>query len=146
MPQEVKRRYFELIRSGLSASEAAVLIGAQVCHRRGIVFQQRIGLRRERIVHHRPGDPGVPGRLRRGDPAVRDLVRGLLAQPDGDPAPRRQRRHPPGLRGHSLFWHLRRSLTQRRSTASPARSSPRGDVRTRWRSPPGRGSTERSGT
>jgi hypothetical protein len=40
----------------------------------------------------------VPGRLRRCDPAAGDLVRGLLAQPGRDPAPRRQGRHPLGER------------------------------------------------
>ena len=77
---------------------AAVLIDAQVRHRgRGLV-QQRIRRGGERIVHHRPGDPGVPGRLRRGDPPLGDLSAGLLPQPGRDPAPRRQGRHPLGER------------------------------------------------
>ena len=75
---------------GEAGPAAAVLIDAQVRHRgRGLV-QQRVRGGGERIVHHRPGDPGVPGRLRRGDPALGDLVRGLLPQPGRDPAPRRQ--------------------------------------------------------
>ena len=49
-------------------------------------------------VHHRPGNPGVPGRLRRGDPPLSDLSAGLPAQPGRDPAPRRQLRHPLGER------------------------------------------------
>jgi hypothetical protein len=55
-----------------------MLINAQVRHQRGIL-QQRIGPRRERIMRRRPGDRGMPGRLRRGDPPPGDLVRGLLA-------------------------------------------------------------------
>jgi hypothetical protein len=38
--------------------------------------------------------PGMPGRLCRGDALPGDLVRGLLAQPGGDSAARRQGRHP----------------------------------------------------
>jgi len=34
----------------------------------------------------------MPGRLRRGDPPLRDLVPGLLPQPGRDPAPRRNLR------------------------------------------------------
>jgi hypothetical protein len=40
----------------------------------------------------------VPGRLRWGDPSLGDLTAGLLTQPGGDPAPRRQGRHPFGER------------------------------------------------
>jgi hypothetical protein len=40
----------------------------------------------------------MPGRLRRGDPALGDLGAGLLPQPGRDPAPRRQARHPLGER------------------------------------------------
>jgi hypothetical protein len=40
----------------------------------------------------------VPGRLRWGDPSLGDLTAGLLTQPGGDPAPRRQDRHPFGER------------------------------------------------
>ena len=32
----------------------------------------------------------MPGRLRRGDAPLGDLIRGLPAQPGGDPAPRRE--------------------------------------------------------
>ena len=52
----------------------------------------------ERLVRRRPGDPGVPGRLRRGDPPPGDLVPRLLPQPGRDPAPRRHLRHPLGER------------------------------------------------
>jgi hypothetical protein len=87
-----------LVIAGELGPAAAVLINAQVRHRRGALAQQDTGPRRERIMRGRPGDPGVPGRLRRGDPALGDLVRGLLAQPGRDPAPRRQGRHRLGER------------------------------------------------
>ncbi len=41
---------------------AAVLIDPQVRHNGGRLVQQRIRRGRERVVRHRPGDPGVPGR------------------------------------------------------------------------------------
>jgi len=77
---------------------AAVLVDTQVRHRRRVLVQHRIRSRGERIVQRRPGDPGVPGRLRRGDPALGDLGGGLFPQPGGDPAQRRQGRHPFGER------------------------------------------------
>ena len=40
----------------------------------------------------------MPGRLRRGDPPVRDLGAGLLPQPGRQPAPRRHLRQPLGER------------------------------------------------
>ena len=75
---------------------AAVLIDAQVRHRGRGLLQHRARGGGERRMGHRPGDPGVPGRLRRGDPPVRDLGGGLLPQPGRQPAPRRHLRHPLG--------------------------------------------------
>ena len=84
--------------SGKPRPAAAVLIDPQVRHHGGRLLQQRIRRGGERVVRHRPGDPGVPGRLRRRDPAPGDLGAGLLPQPGGDPAPRRQLRDPLGER------------------------------------------------
>jgi hypothetical protein len=72
---------------------APVLIDPQVRHRSRVLVQYRVRRGGERAVHHRPGDPGVPGRLRRGDPPLGDLGAGLLPQPGRDPAPRWQGRH-----------------------------------------------------
>ena len=57
---------------------AAMLIDPQVRHRGRGVAQQRIRRGGERLVRDRPGDPGVPGRFRRGDPALGDLGTCLL--------------------------------------------------------------------
>ena len=75
-----------------------MLIDPQVYYRRRRRAQQRVRGGGERLMRDRPGDPGMPGRLRRGDPPLGDLVRGLLAQPGRDPAPRRQGRRPFGER------------------------------------------------
>ena len=77
---------------------AAVLIDAQVRHRRGRLLQHRARRGGERRMRHRPRHPGVPGRLRRGDPPPGDLGPGLLPQPGRQPAPRRHLRHPLGER------------------------------------------------
>ena len=87
-----------LIIDGGPGPAAPVLIDPQMCCHGGRPVQQRIRRGGERLVHHRPGNPGVPGRLRRGDPPLSDLGTGQAAQPGGDPAPRRQRRHPLGKR------------------------------------------------
>ena len=90
--------YYPVLIDGEPGPAAAVLIDAQVRHRRRILVQHGIGSSRERRVRGQPGDPGVPGRLRRGDPAPGDLPGSLLPQPGRDPAPRRQLRHPLGER------------------------------------------------
>jgi hypothetical protein len=82
-----------LLIDGEPRPAAPVLIDPQVRHRSRVLVQYRVRRGGERIVHHRPGDPGVPGRLRRGDPPLSDLTGRLPAQPGGDPAPRRQGRH-----------------------------------------------------
>ena len=76
----------------------AVLVDPRVRHRRGRRAQHPVSPRGERVVDRRPRQPGVPGRLRRGDPPLRDLAGGLLPQPGGDPAPRRHLRQPLGER------------------------------------------------
>ena len=75
-----------------------MLVDAQVRHRRRGLLQQRVRPGSERPVRDRPGHAVAPGRLRRGDAALRDLRRGLLPQPPGQPAPRRHLRHPLGER------------------------------------------------
>jgi hypothetical protein len=87
-----------LLIDGEPRPAAPVLIDSQVRHRSRVLVQYRVRRGGERIVHHRPGDPGVPGRLGRGDPPLSDLGTGLPAQPGGDPAPRRQGRHRLGER------------------------------------------------
>ena len=121
-----------LLVDGEPGPAAAVLIDAQVRHRRHGLVQHRVRGGGERLVGDRPGDPGVPGRLRRGDP------RSVTSAP----ACSRSRaviRHRGGsggthsvnvLRGHSRLPHLRRTLTQRRSTGSAARRTSRGRAST----------------
>ena len=64
---------------------APVLVDAQVRHRRGSLVHYRARRRGERVMRHRPRDPGMPGRLRRGDPPPGDLGSGLLPQPGREP-------------------------------------------------------------
>ena len=100
---------------------AAVLVDAQVRHRRGGLLQHRVRRGGERLVRHRPGDPGVPGRLRRGDPALGDLGPGLLPQPRREPAPRRHLRQPLGERlaaAAACSSHFQRRLTHHTATWS----------------------------
>ena len=101
---------------------AAVLVDAQVRDRGRVLRPAPRPPRGERVMHGRPGDPGVPGRLRRGDPPVRDLGRGMLPQPAGDRAPRRHLRHPLGerRRGQAAAGHSIRRLTRKKSVSSPA--------------------------
>ena len=75
---------------------APVLVDAQVRDRGMRRVQDPVRLARERVMDGRPGDPGVPARLARGDPPLRDLGPGMLQQPPGDLAPRRHLRHPLG--------------------------------------------------
>ena len=77
---------------------AAVLINAQVRHQGRGLLQHRASGGRERVMRGRPGDPGVPGRLRRRDPALADLGAGLLPQPGCQTAPRRHLRQRLGER------------------------------------------------
>ena len=77
---------------------AAVLIDAQARHRGRRLLQHRVRGGGERLVRDRPRHPGVPGRLGRGDPPPGHLGAGLLPQPPGDTAPRRDLRHPLGER------------------------------------------------
>ena len=77
---------------------AAVLVNAQVSDRRDLLPEDRVRLLPERPVRGRPRHAVVPGRLRRGDPPLRDLVPAVLQQPPGDPAPRRDLRRPLGER------------------------------------------------
>jgi hypothetical protein len=60
----------------------------------------------ERRMRHRPGDPGVPGRLRWRDPPPGHLGPGLLPQPPREPAPRRHLRYPLGERLAIAARHL----------------------------------------
>ena len=110
----------------------AVLIDAQVRHRGQGLLQHGARGGGERLVCHRPGDPGVPGRLRRGDPAVADLGPGLLPQPGRDPAPRRHLRQPLGerLRPQASSSHFQRHLTHHTATRSPPRRTSRGRAST----------------
>ena len=80
------------------ARAATVLVDPQVRYRRRVLVQHPARGGGERLVHRRPGDPGVPGRLRRGDPPPGDLMSGLLPQPGRDPAPRRDLRQRLGER------------------------------------------------
>jgi hypothetical protein len=77
---------------------APVLVDAQVRDRGMRPVQELVRLLRERVMDGRPGDPGVPGRLRRGDAPPGDLVPGMVQQPPGDRAPRRHLRQPLGER------------------------------------------------
>ena len=81
-----------------------MLIDAQVRHQGGGLVQHRVRGRGERLVRDRPRHPGVPGGLRRGDPALADLGAGLLPQPGHQPAPRRYLRHPLGERLAAAAW------------------------------------------
>lgn len=63
---------------GEPSPAAAMLIDPQVRHRGRGVVQHRVRGGGERLVRGRPGDPGVPGRFRRGDPPPGDLGAGLL--------------------------------------------------------------------
>jgi hypothetical protein len=87
-----------LLIGGEAHPAAAVLIDAQVRHRRRGLLDHRVRGGGERLMRRRPGDPGMPRRLGRGDPPLSDLIRGLLPQPGRDPAPWRQGRHPLGER------------------------------------------------
>jgi hypothetical protein len=90
---------------------AAVLVDAQVRHRRGGLLQHRVRRGGERLVRHRPGDPGVPGRLRRGDAPLGDLGSGLLPQPPVS-------RHRGGTCGTRSVNVLRRSPAHRISSGA----------------------------
>ena len=70
----------------------------QVSHRSQRLIQQRIRQTGERLMRHRPGHPGMPGRLSRGDAPLRDLGARLLPQPGRHPAARRDSRQRPGER------------------------------------------------
>jgi hypothetical protein len=107
-----------------------VLVNAQVRDQSSRLAQDPVRGGGERVMGRRPGDPGVPGRLRRGDPAVGDLAGGLLPQPPGDPAPRRHGgSHSVNVpRVQASAAHFHRRLTHRRSTGSPARRTSRGRV------------------
>jgi hypothetical protein len=87
-----------LLIDGEAGPAAAVLVNAQVRHRRCGLVQEGVRGGGERVVRGRPGDPGMPGRLGRGNPALADLVGGLLAQPGRDPAARRHGWHRLGER------------------------------------------------
>ena len=82
-----------LLIDGKAGPAAAVLIDAQVHDSGRVPVQHRVRGGGERLVCGRPGDPGVPRRLGRGDPPPGDLVPGLIPQPGRDPAARRQLRH-----------------------------------------------------
>ena len=82
-----------LLIDGEAGPAAAVLIDAQVHGSGRVPVQHRVRGGGERLVRGRPGDPGVPGRLGRGDPPPGDLVPGLIPQPGRGPAARRQLRH-----------------------------------------------------
>jgi hypothetical protein len=74
----------------------------------------------------------VPGRRRRGDPAVRDLAGGLVPQPPvilhrGGTAGSHSVNVP---RAQASAAHFHRRLTHRKSTGSPARRTSRGRVTT----------------
>ena len=77
---------------------AAVLVDAQVRDPGGRLLQQRIGPGGERVMRGRPGHAVAPGRLRRGDPPLGDLVSGLVPEPLRHPAPGRDLRNPFGER------------------------------------------------
>ena len=77
---------------------AAVLIDAQVRHRRGGLLQHRVRGGCERRMRDRPRHPGVAGGPRRSDPMLADLSPGLLPQPGRQTAPRRHLRQPVGER------------------------------------------------
>ena len=121
-----------LLIDGKAGPAAAVLIDAQVHDSGRVPVQHRVRGGGERLVCGRPGDPGVPRRLGRGDPPPGDLVPGLIPQPGRDPAARRQLRH---LLGEHLpraprVAALAPELHPRRSTASAARRTSRGRVTT----------------
>ena len=122
-----------LLIDGGPGPAAAVLVDARVRHRCRWLVRRRVRGGGERVVRGRPGDSGVPGRLRRSDPPFRGLMGGLLAQPGRD------LRHRGGscgtgsvnvLRGQAGLPHLRRTMTHRRSTGSPARRASRGRAST----------------
>ena len=60
-----------LLIDGEAGPAAAVLIDAQVRHWRRRLAQQRVRGGGERLMRDRPGDPGMPGCLGRGDPPAR---------------------------------------------------------------------------
>ena len=82
-----------LLIDGEAGPAAAVLIDAQMHDSGRVPVQHRVRGGGERLVRGRPGDPGVPGRLGRGDPPPGDLVPGLIPLPGRGPAARRQLRH-----------------------------------------------------
>lgn len=61
-----------LLIDGEPGPAATVLVGAQVRHRSRRLVQHRVRGGGKSLVHDRPGDPGMPGRLRRGDSPLGD--------------------------------------------------------------------------
>ena len=112
---------------------AAVLVNAQVSDWRDLLPEDRVRLLPERPVRRRPRHAVVPGRLRRGDPPLRDLVSAVLQQAPGDPAPRRDLRRPLGdvPCGQSPFPHARRRFSRKRSTSRLPYRTSHGQVTTR---------------
>ena len=111
---------------------AAVLIDAQVRHRRRGLLQHRVRRGSERRMRDRPGHLRVPGRLGRRDPPLRDLRPGLLPQPSRQAAPRRHLRHPLGerLARAARLIALPAALDPPRRTRSPPRRTSRGQAST----------------
>jgi hypothetical protein len=121
-----------LLIDGEAGPAAAVLIDPQVRRRRGRLVQQRVRGRGERLMRDRPGDPGMPGRLRRVMPrpvtsrAACSRSRAVIRHRGGTAGT-----HSVNVsRGHCWFRPLRRALTHRKSTTSPARRTSRGRVTT----------------